>query len=577
MSPIPQLTEQDIRNRVGDQSFERGRRYYRDGAVFDARRQGMTLKARCAGSRAEAYRLEVMFDVEGIAKADCSCPVGAGGHCKHTAALLLTWLNRPEDFTEVEELDAALERRSKAELIALIKQMLRQEPDLELLLETPLPTGKRQAPANPEVYRRQVNAVFQREPDWGADTAIAADLLAIKAIGDGFAEQGDWASAAAVYEAIARGATENYEMFQDEEGDLANAINESAEGLGQCFAGETDPSRREGIMRALFDVFHFDVEYGGVGIGDEVPDIIMEHATAEERRTVAAWVRQAMPQGSSWSDNYHRQVYGGFLLDLEADTLDDEAYLSICREMGLIADLVDRLLALGRVDEATSATEQADDYPLIRLADIFVEYGRGDVAERLMLERSAKSKDTRVLEWLKKHYSAQGNSAAALKLAERMFRLRPNLDLYIEIGQLAQPLGHWEEARLQLIAFLEQRGDWDLLIRIYLNEGEVDQALETLQARPMRSYSYGLELEVARAAEETQPRAAIDIYQQHAERLIAARGRGNYQQACASLAKARALYERSGERGAWASYIADLRSQNRSLRAFQEELTAAGL
>ena len=79
VSPIPQLSEQDIRNRVGDQSFERGRRYYRDGAIFDARRQGMTLKACCAGSRAEAYRLEVMFDAEGIAKADCSCPVGAGG------------------------------------------------------------------------------------------------------------------------------------------------------------------------------------------------------------------------------------------------------------------------------------------------------------------------------------------------------------------------------------------------------------------------------------------------------------------------------------------------------------------
>ena len=125
----------------------------------------MILKARCAGSRAEAYRLEVKLADTGIAEAYCSCPVGASGHCKHTVALLLAWLHRPEDFTEVEELDTALERRSKAELIALIKQMLRQEPELELLLGVPLPTGKRQAPASPEAYRLQVNSVFRHGPE----------------------------------------------------------------------------------------------------------------------------------------------------------------------------------------------------------------------------------------------------------------------------------------------------------------------------------------------------------------------------------------------------------------------------
>jgi hypothetical protein len=48
-----------------------------------------------------------------------------------------------------------------------------------------------------------------------------------------------------------------------------------------------------------------------------VPDLVLEHATAEERRVVAGWVREALPQGTDWSANYHRQVYGEFLLDLE--------------------------------------------------------------------------------------------------------------------------------------------------------------------------------------------------------------------------------------------------------------------
>jgi len=142
---IPQFSEDDILERVGERSFERGRRYFLQGAIFDARRQGSTLKAYCEGSRPEPYRVRVTFTSKGIKEAECSCPVGSGGRCKHVAALLLTWLHRPEEFREVEELDKALERRSKSELIALIKQMLLRRPELE----APLPSsggGKRKRP-----------------------------------------------------------------------------------------------------------------------------------------------------------------------------------------------------------------------------------------------------------------------------------------------------------------------------------------------------------------------------------------------------------------------------------------------
>src|SRR5262245_61253936 len=108
MSTLPKVTTPMIRRRVGDRSFAAGETYYHDGAVFQARRQGRTLKARCQGSRDDAYHVRVTFAADGIADADCSCPVGDGGHCKHVAAVLLTWKHRPEEFTEVEDVDAAL-------------------------------------------------------------------------------------------------------------------------------------------------------------------------------------------------------------------------------------------------------------------------------------------------------------------------------------------------------------------------------------------------------------------------------------------------------------------------------------
>ncbi|MHB8647462.1 MAG: SWIM zinc finger family protein [Thermomicrobiales bacterium] len=178
METIPQLSEQTVRARFDPQSWQRGRQYARDGAIINARRQGMTLKASCIGSQPEPYRVEVTFNTRGIASADCSCPVGEEGYCKHVVALLLTWLEHPELFIALEDMDAALERREKADLIALIKRMLLRHPDLDILLA--LPDGDtRQPHVDPAIYRRQIATMLAREPyQWGDDIGIGWNLRA---------------------------------------------------------------------------------------------------------------------------------------------------------------------------------------------------------------------------------------------------------------------------------------------------------------------------------------------------------------------------------------------------------------
>ncbi len=175
METFPKIHEKAIRARIDARSFEKGQSYFRAGAIFDTKRQGRTIKARCEGSQAEAYRVKASFDEKGITSAECSCPVGGGGHCKHVAALLLTWRERPEEFVEIEELEASLEHRSKPELIAMIKQMLIRDPDLEILLETPLPgSRKRQVPVSPDIYRRQADRAFRGYgSEWGSGSGVA--------------------------------------------------------------------------------------------------------------------------------------------------------------------------------------------------------------------------------------------------------------------------------------------------------------------------------------------------------------------------------------------------------------------
>ena len=579
---IPAVSEETISDWVGSRSFRLGRSYFKDEAVYDLRRQGVSLKASCQGSMPQPYRLSVAFGDEGIEQANCSCPVGDGGHCKHVGALLLAWLDQPDAFRVVAELDTALEHRSKVELIALIKQMLRLQPDLEILLEVGSPGGddRRNTPLNPETYRRQVSAAFRRsENEWMAPRRIAADIGITVSAADGFLALDDFASASIVYQAVAQGILENYEMIHDEDWDLGEVVDRCVEGLGHCLAGGGDAAEdRERTLQAIFDIYRFDVDYGGVGLGEDAPDLILERATGDEKRTVAGWVRATMPKGNSRSDNYHRQVYGRFLLDLEMADLDDASFLSTCRETGLLSPMVGRLLTLGRLDEAISESELAGDYELLILADIFREHGCTQSVEPLMVKRIETSQDRRLVEWLKERYKERGDQAEALALAKRLLLARPNLSGYQEVQELSRQLGVWKELRAELLDDWSASEEYALLTDIYLEEGEIDLALKSVKQRRL-SLLFGDDqlIRVARSASGTHPHAAIEIYRQRAERRIEARGRDNYQLACTYLVAVRDLYRQLSEEPTWTDYIADLRARHRRLPALNEELSNSGL
>src|SRR5712691_1020849 len=98
-----------------------------------------------------------------------------------------------------------LEQREKLELIAIIQHMLRQEPDLQWLLMTPLPTtSSRKSSIDPEVYRQQVLAAMaarenQRKRKRGE---VERRLTTIKSIADEFAARKNYATALSIYEVL---------------------------------------------------------------------------------------------------------------------------------------------------------------------------------------------------------------------------------------------------------------------------------------------------------------------------------------------------------------------------------------
>ena len=316
-------------------------------------------------------------------------------------------------------------------------------------------------PSTPKSIADQVDEAFQHGGhEWDAVYGISSDLYQITATAARFARQQDYANAAAIYEVVALETLSHYLSYHDEDGALGRVVQDCVEGLGACLESEReDEALREQILEAIFAVFCFDVDHGGFGLTTDIPPEFLQHTTAEEKHLVAQWVRAALAelQEKKQESDWRRKHYGDLLLALEADVLSDEEFLRIGRETKSIQEVVTRLLELGRADEAVQDASQAHGWQLVKLADLFVQYGQDAAVERMMSEKAQQETYTMYAEWLKNHYLAKNNLAAALEMAQLIFHKRPWFAEYQKMRELAMQLGNWEAIRQAALTFLERQ------------------------------------------------------------------------------------------------------------------------
>ncbi|MEN9935192.1 MAG: hypothetical protein RLZZ387_1771 [Chloroflexota bacterium] len=573
MTSQTRLSEAEIRSWAGDVSVQRGRPYVRN-ALFHTRRTGSTLKASCEGRGPQAYRVEATLGAAGVESASCTCPVGFDGRCKHVAALLLAWADEPELFIEVEDTAVALERRGRAELVALVQQMLTQYPDLELLLELPPPSsGADRRQVEPAAVRRQVDTILRHVgSQWGAASAAADRLYPLAQTAQSYLQLGEISSAAQVFESLTSGILQRYPELSDDDGELQTIVVESITGLGTCLAAAEDPALRQAITRSLLDTCRWDAEYGGIGVGAASQRELLAHTRGDERRRLAEEVRAALPHDESWQTDYERETLGGLLIALEGDALDDEAFLRICAETGRDEDFVARLLERGRTAEALDTAAHAAGPQLLALADLLRERALGDEALALVRARAARELDIETAVWLKERAVERADLAEAAELTLQILQLLPNPVVLEEARSLAWRAGTWDTLRPPLLERLRREQRYELLIEAHLAEDEVREAL-ALAPHATRDQA----IRIAQVAEHDFPRDAVALYSRVIEQLIEERGRLEYAAAAGYLARAGALSARIGEEAAWKERVAKVRREHRRLRALQEELTRAGI
>jgi uncharacterized Zn finger protein len=133
-------------------------------------------------------------------------------------------------------------------------------------------------------------------------------------------------------------------------------------------------------------------------------------------------------------------------------------------------------------------------------------------------------------------------------------------------------LGVWDSLHADLLDVLQQQGRLPLLVRVHLEENNVDRALDAVAANREPTADVRLMVRVARAAESSRPLEALRVYRAVAERLIERRGRANYAEACRYLRKARVLAQRTGNLSQWNACLDQLQQEHRPLPGLCKEL-----
>ncbi len=223
------LTLDQIRARATEQSFARGQSYYKDGAIFDAVQRGNELHGFCeASSQPEPYHVRVTLNEQGIVDASCTCQYEYGGDCKHVVALLLTYLNKPKRFERRALLDETLASRDKEALISLIRTMIDRYPDLESLVDLPVPgKTKRHTPVDTTAFRKQMRFALRNDRGWGDRTAQSTVNSIVKTAGE-FADKSDWRSASAIYRVIIEECIKEHEYpVLEDDGEFGTAFDET--------------------------------------------------------------------------------------------------------------------------------------------------------------------------------------------------------------------------------------------------------------------------------------------------------------------------------------------------------------
>lgn len=541
------LGDLDIQNRIGLATYRRAQTYHRTGAIQQAIREGETLRALCVGSQPEPYRVWVTLRGGKVLIANCSCPVGAAGRCKHVGALLLAWRAQPKQFQEEHE-NTKEGFFQPLEVDSTLRELADAFYELSWIqgIHKISPRDDRRAV---EIFQRVGRCLIGSGP---VGYESVRKLTSVRAAAERALLERHLDRAAIIYEGLLRALFEWPEELR--QGCWFASFSLSCvRGLGRCFQISRDPIQRKKWLSSLCFVFRVGVDAGGLPIVTTTTEILRQELSMEERELVQRWLSASVALISDGT----QQLYGELWLYLEAETASDERLLNIARRSGRVVDAVARLLKLGHVSEAEVEAHKATPRDTVAVARCLASHGQRKAAIRMLEAVPAEDRPVEILDELCISLEVTGEVHPAMMWAMEALRVEPQILRYRRVKRLAQKMGQWPAFRSAMERWLVDSKEELLLANVYLEERSFSEAITLAK----QSTVVDVKRIVASACEEKFPREAMELLSQIVKEMITARGADGYADARPQLRAMKRLHEQLGEGPSWSTISARIREQ----------------
>lgn len=608
---LPKLTESVIRAGATPQSFQRGQEYYQNGAISNTFRQGHVIIGDCEGTSEPYYHLRVTLDEAGVREATCTCPYEYGGYCKHSVALLLTYLHHPKRFAVRQEPAELLADLSHEDLATLVTKLIHDRPELydwiEAALAVPISPGKtskkKRKRVDVEVYRRQILGIMHSlqsmrmsEAYWHVG-GLVSQLRDVQATATKFLDAGEAETALTILLTLLEESSRGIEYLDDSNGELGGFVGELGQPLAEAILSlDLSVLERKKLADKLTQLVNYASEYGMEGNLDIAiqaaqsgwntpsPDAGARRPADHESEADDEWIDEV--EDYEWDDDesYGDQGWGwpivsafGDLTEAKLNVLDRqgraEDYLVLCQQAGRHLRYALKLCDLKRVTEAVKYAKKhlqmADEAQQMakRLHEMRHVSEALEVGEcGLKLQRPKASLGA----WLGPVEEAQGRIQQALAAWLAAFPEEPSLETYKTLKRLGA--SRWKKLRLEVMQKLRKSHDKQALAEVLLFEEEWDEAIKVAEGRDVW---YPIIETVADGVLSDRPEWVAQISLKHAERLMAEAKSKNYPLAAEWLKRAKKAYSQLGQSREWATYLRETKekySRRPSLQAQLQQL-----